>query len=206
MARPIEFDRSRAIRAAIFLFWRQGYLATTLPQLLDAMGIGRSSFYAAFKDKRSLFIEVLDQYNHRRYQELLHRIPQFDNPADAISHYIEFSLRPAKPASVRDGCLMVNTLLELRGIDDQLADLAVAQLGKLEKAFAECFENAIESGNIESHLKPIELSNLLITFNHGLRVASRKGISIEELKSQSEIFSTLLLQKAEAKPQKQSGL
>ena len=194
MARPIEFDRSQAVREAIFLFWRQGYLATTLPQLLEVMNLGRSSFYAAFKDKRSLFIEVLDQYKHSRYEELLNSIRQYDNPVNAISHYIDFSLEPAKPASVSDGCLLVNTLLELRDIDDELADLAVKQLGKLESAFSTCFERASKSGNIDANSNPAELAKLFMTFNHGLRVASRKGISKKELKAQSDLFANLICQ------------
>ena len=194
MARPLEFNRSQAVREAIFLFWRQGYLATTLSQLLDAMNIGRSSFYAAFNDKRSLFIEVLDQYYHRRYKELLLGISQSDDPIYAISHYIDFSLKPAKPASISDGCLIVNTLLELRDIDDELANLATAQLSKLEKAFTECFDRAIKAGNMNSHLKPTEISKLFMTFNHGLRVSSRKGVSARQLKAQSDLFANLLCQ------------
>ena len=194
MARPVEFDRSEAVRAALFLFWRQGYLATSLSQLLDVMSIGKSSFYAAFKDKRSLFTEVLGQYEFRGYTELLHCIGQSDNPADAISQYIDFSLNPAKPASISDGCLIVNTILELRDIDDELADLAVAQLRKLENAFTKCFERAIEAGNINDQLKPDELTTLFMTFNHGLRVSSRKGVSVRQLKAQSDLFTNLVCQ------------
>ncbi|MEO1614161.1 MAG: helix-turn-helix domain-containing protein [Pseudomonadota bacterium] len=54
------------------LFWRQGYQATSLADLLAAMEIGRSSFYAAFTDKRSLFIECLDLFSSRTI-DLLHR-------------------------------------------------------------------------------------------------------------------------------------
>ncbi|MEO1614160.1 MAG: helix-turn-helix domain-containing protein, partial [Pseudomonadota bacterium] len=54
------------------LFWRQGYQATSLADLLAAMEIGRSSFYAAFTDKRSLFIECLDLFSSRTI-DLLYR-------------------------------------------------------------------------------------------------------------------------------------
>eukprot|EP01041_Mallomonas_annulata_P037775 gene37776-biopygen29696 len=45
MARPIEFDRPKALNRAMALFWRQGFQATSLVDLLAAMGIGRSSLY-----------------------------------------------------------------------------------------------------------------------------------------------------------------
>ena len=71
MARSPEFDRPRAVNKALVLFWRKGYQASSLADLLTAMGIGRSSFYAAFTDKRSLFIECLDLFSARTL-ELLH--------------------------------------------------------------------------------------------------------------------------------------
>jgi AcrR family transcriptional regulator len=65
MARQIEFDRSLARDKALVLFWRKGYQATSLADLLAAMEIGRSSFYAAFGDKRTLFLECLDLFAAR---------------------------------------------------------------------------------------------------------------------------------------------
>ena len=65
MARPIEFNRDKAVNRALALFWRKGYQATSLADLLAAMGIGRISFYAAFIDKRTFFIECLDLWSAR---------------------------------------------------------------------------------------------------------------------------------------------
>jgi len=41
MARPTEFNREKALQAAMLLFWRQGYSATSLQQLLATMAISR---------------------------------------------------------------------------------------------------------------------------------------------------------------------
>ena len=57
MARPHEFDIPTAINKALVLFWDKGYQASSLAELLATMNISRSSFYAEFTDKRSLFIQ-----------------------------------------------------------------------------------------------------------------------------------------------------
>jgi AcrR family transcriptional regulator len=44
------------------VFWRKGYLGTSLSDLTNAMGINRPSLYAAFGNKKSLFRKVLDRY------------------------------------------------------------------------------------------------------------------------------------------------
>ena len=62
MPRTPEFDRTRTLNRALKLFWARGYTATSLADLLEAMGIARSSFYASFGDKRSLFIECLEVF------------------------------------------------------------------------------------------------------------------------------------------------
>ena len=62
MARSPGFDRTKVLEAAMILFWARGYTATSLPDLLDTMGIARSSFYASFRSKRELFIECLELF------------------------------------------------------------------------------------------------------------------------------------------------
>ena len=87
MARPLEFDLEKARDKALLLFWQKGYQATSLPNLLVAMGISRSSFYAAFSDKRTLFVACLGLFAQRTQQVLL-KAESDKPPLDAlqISH------------------------------------------------------------------------------------------------------------------------
>jgi len=60
--RPVEFDRNVALEEAMQLFWSRGYEATSLPELLERMGIARSSFYQSFGSKQDLFLEAVERY------------------------------------------------------------------------------------------------------------------------------------------------
>ena len=71
MARPREFDIDAALERAMQAFWAKGYESTSLDDLCEATGLGRSSLYAAFGDKRGLYLRALDRYEdgggaHRR--------------------------------------------------------------------------------------------------------------------------------------------
>ena len=55
MARTKEFDERDALLAAMGVFWRQGYEGTSIPDLLKATGLSRSSLYETFSDKATLF-------------------------------------------------------------------------------------------------------------------------------------------------------
>ena len=60
--RPLSFDREAALHQAMLLFWRHGYEATSLSDLTAAMGVTPPSIYAAFGDKKRLFLEAVNRY------------------------------------------------------------------------------------------------------------------------------------------------
>src|ERR1700685_3251118 len=62
LGRPRGFDTEKALDCAMHIFWRKGYVATTLADLTTAMDINRPSFYAAFGSKDALFRMALDRY------------------------------------------------------------------------------------------------------------------------------------------------
>ena len=62
IGRPREFDRDVALQEAMLVFWRKGFLATSMNDLCDAMGIRSPSLYAAFGSKEALYIEAVGHY------------------------------------------------------------------------------------------------------------------------------------------------
>jgi len=181
MARPPEFDRSRVLEAAMKLFWARGYTATSLPDLLEAMGIARSSFYASFGTKRKLFTECLEMFGDRTLaiiDEDAKRLP----PTSLPRAFFEATLLDVSPRRVKQGCMMVNTVLELADVDPELNQLAVQKLSAIESAFALAFEQAQHKGEMETTRSPEELASLVMTINLGLRVQSRQNQSPQALK------------------------
>ena len=170
MVRPIEFDRPQAVNRALALFWRQGYQATTLADLLQAMGIGRSSFYAAFTDKRTFFIECLDLWAARTLDLIEHACAQRP-PVDALQDFFERSFIAARGAKAHWGCMLVNTVLEMAGVDEELAARASHHLGEMQRAFQACLRDA---GATPARAE--ELAAMLMLFNEGIRVSSRRRL------------------------------
>jgi AcrR family transcriptional regulator len=62
IGRPREFDRDAALEAAMLLFWRKGFAATSMTDLCDAMGVRSPSLYAAFGSKEALYLEAAEYY------------------------------------------------------------------------------------------------------------------------------------------------
>ena len=172
MPRPIEFDRSKAVNRALVLFWQKGYQATSLSDLLETTNISRSSFYAAFTDKRIFYIECLDLFAERTL-ELLQTARAEKPPVEALENFFKRNFRGTKGTGVKKnwGCMLVNTVLEMAGVDDELLERSSHHLNRMELGFRELLE---EAG--ASPLKAQELAAMLMLFNEGVRVSSRRRL------------------------------
>src|SRR4051812_41199008 len=60
--RPREFDENAVVQLAMELFWQRGYTATSIQDLVDALGIQRGSLYAAYGSKEALLLRALACY------------------------------------------------------------------------------------------------------------------------------------------------
>jgi TetR/AcrR family transcriptional repressor of nem operon len=182
MARTPEFDRTKALEAAMKLFWARGYTATSLPDLLKAMGIARSSFYASFGDKRKLFTECLELFGDRTLAIVDNDATKM--PPTALPRaFFEATILDVSQSRAKQGCMMVNTILELADVDEELNQLASHKLGVIENAFARAFKLAQQQNQLSTTHTPEELARMVMTINLGLRVQSRANHSRSALKS-----------------------
>ena len=69
--RPKQFDDDEVLARAMQVFWRKGYDATSLDDLVEAMGIPRQSLYRTFTDKHTLFLRALEYYDQNVTSRIL---------------------------------------------------------------------------------------------------------------------------------------
>ncbi len=175
MARPKEFDAEAALLRAMELFWRQGFAATSLSQLVAVMGISRQSLYDTYGDKNRLFLAALDRYCSDLAAHLLGPLLQPGAGLAALHQasvaLIDFLL--AYPE--RRACLMVNSAMEMAPHDAAVAARARAHWQGMEQAFAAALRIARERGEIASPEAPENLARFLVGMANGLIVAAKSG-------------------------------
>lgn len=193
MARPLEFDRDQALMSALGVFWRQGYQAASVPELLGAMSLSRSSLYAAFGDKRSLYLQCLDLYTGRTLG-LMAEVRATHPPFEALRVFFQRTLH-------QPGCLLVNTTLELAEVDDELRHEAGLRMARVQEAFEVCLRDA---GCTPS--EAAEFAGFLMLINQGLRVSSRRDLTPAARQAQLDTAFKMLaaaLPPADLRPQSQ---
>src|SRR6201996_7055914 len=93
--RPREYDRVEALDQAIRVFCEQGYNATSIGDLIDAMGLASGSIYKAFRDKRAVFLAALDRHIVLRKEQIAAAArsskPARERLRDVLVHFVEVS-------------------------------------------------------------------------------------------------------------------
>ena len=87
MARPKAFDEEVVLDRAVEVFWAKGYEATSIQDLVDAMGIQRGSLYATFGGKHQLFLTALDRYGEVVVKKLLAILESKPSALESIEQF-----------------------------------------------------------------------------------------------------------------------
>lgn len=130
VGRPRNFNQDDALRCAVDLFWAKGYAATSLDELLAAMQVARSSFYAAFGSKHQVLVAALKLYTEELYATMAAAAAAQAEPRRALMAVLEIAACSVRPSQ---GCFFVNMATELAPNDTEVHALARSYLRKVDQ-------------------------------------------------------------------------
>jgi AcrR family transcriptional regulator len=179
--RPRSFDRDQALESAIAVFWEHGYDATSIALLTGALGIGAPSLYAAFGDKRALFIEALDRYMSTYAAFTQAALAEEPDARAAVGRLLREAAtaytRPDRP----HGCMLISAAANC---SPQSADIA-AHLRELRAAGARTLQDKIaaaaQKGEIPADADAHALANFYGATLRGMSALARDGANKADL-------------------------
>lgn len=184
MPRPKEFDRDQVLDLATDVFWKRGYEATSIGDLVEALGIGRQSLYDTFGDKHALYLASLDRYRQRYggvvMAALDSELPLRRAVRQLIDSFIDQMLSDCDGKS----CMMVAAVAERCPRDAQVAERFAANLEEMQRAFALRFTRAQREGEISKHHDPAALARYFVNTVNGLHIT---GKAVRDRATLSEI-------------------
>jgi AcrR family transcriptional regulator len=180
IGRPREFDVDEALEHAMRVFWEQGYEGASLTDLTAAMGITRTSMYAAFGNKEDLFRKALERYSAgaAAYSARALEEPTAKAVATAFLHgAVDTTTGPDRPA----GCLGVQGALATapadRAVRDFLADWRNDGCSRLKGRL----QRARDEGDLPPTSDPGLLARFLMAVSAGIAVQAASGAGRDEL-------------------------
>jgi AcrR family transcriptional regulator len=180
--RPRAYDPEVALSRAVETFWANGYAATSLDDLSAALGMNRPSLYAAFGDKRALYLKSLDWY--RRRSAAMIRDALSDDPplATFLRRFYGAALESYRPGETdARGCFLVGTATTEAASDTQVRDLLKEAVRRLDEVFVRRITRAVERGEIDRAADPTALAYLASATLHTLAHRARSGQARAEL-------------------------
>jgi TetR/AcrR family transcriptional repressor of nem operon len=183
MGRPREFNEQKVLDAAVDAFLSNGYEATSTRDLTECMGLTQSSIYAAFGDKRGLFLRSLEHYLDDALRDRIVRLESTMLPAQAISSLFSEVLDMSLADSRHRGCLLVNTALEAGGGDPELRRLVANETTMIEQFFRRCIIAGQRTGEIRVEGSADDHARHLLALLMGFRVLDRVRPHAELLSS-----------------------
>ena len=182
--RPPTFDRVAALAAATRLFWQNGYEATSIHDLTEAMGIRPGSLYAAFGDKKALFNEVIEAYGRSPAGEFVWAAMVKEPTAegafrrlllDAAAMYTD----PETPA----GNLLCSAATAEVDVAVYMRDLRNASVDTFEQRLTK----ARDEGEIPATADPRKLAAYFTAVMHGMSQRARDGATVAELTDTADL-------------------
>lgn len=174
LGRPLSFDRSAALHAAMLTFWRHGYETTSVADLTSAMGVTAPSLYAAFGDKKQLFLEAAKLYAGDP-DVMARAINDAPSALDAARDLMIAAATGYTGEQTPRGCLLASATASgseaSADVQDAIADIRRNVQRRLEARI----QRDIADGALPPATSSVELSGLVIAVIQGLSVLARDG-------------------------------
>lgn len=192
IGRPLEFDPDVALESAMQVFWRQGYAATSLQQLLDAMDLSKSSFYQAFGSKQRLFERCIEHFRDDQVHRLRQALEQAGSGRVFLEQCLHTLAEEARGPQKPRGCLIMNTATEFAGREPAVAQQVATGIEKLTGVFVAAVQRAQAEGDIPAgHDAPV-LARYLVSSIGGLRTMVKAGAPPETVHDIARVVMTAL--------------
>jgi len=176
--RPREFDTEKALRRAMQVFWRKGYIGASLSDLTEAMRINRPSLYAAFGNKEELFRKVLDLY-FKEPSAYARESLQKPTARAVVEHLLYGAINMLTGRKSPSTCMWVNCALSSGG--GRLRKEFAAQRNEGHELLRKRLQRAIDEGDLPVTADANELAHVVLTINYGMTVQASTGATRKDL-------------------------
>lgn len=188
MADVKHFDPDATLDTVVRLFWRQGVAATGVQDVVTATGVNRSSLYATYGDKQTLYRAALHRYAELHSRPAFRHLAEDGRGLPAVAAFFDglIAVRCSGPYA-RWGCLIANAHVGAGGGaggngdgdagngDPEVRALLDAHHEWLREALHTALLGAATRGQLAPGVDPASAAGVLALLAYGVNLRSRAG-------------------------------
>jgi AcrR family transcriptional regulator len=181
--RPRAYDTQTALKQATDTFWRTGYSGTSLDSIAAATGMNPPSLYAAFGNKRAIYLEALAHYWELSLAATRAALAEDHPLAESLmlAYDAALSIYFSGKGSAR-GCFVIGTAVTEASEDPDIRKSVAAGLRMIDADFEARFRTAQEKGELKHDADPAALADLASATMHSIAIRARAGARRAELR------------------------
>jgi AcrR family transcriptional regulator len=137
--------RDRLVEAARLLFWKHGYAATGIAQILKDADAGSGSLYYFFPTKEDLLLAVLEWYRENLWTEVVQPVfERVNDPVERIFGILDGYRRGLLITNYQRGCPIGNLALELADSQPAARQLLAVNFTGWRRAIEQCLDETAD--------------------------------------------------------------
>ncbi|MGE7911211.1 TetR/AcrR family transcriptional regulator [Lysinibacillus xylanilyticus] len=168
MSRKKSFEISKVLDLAINVFWHKGYEGCSMQDLVEQLGLSRSSIYETFGSKEALYLKALERYDIQSKQKLGTILYEQGSAKELLLRYFHEVIEYTRHRS----CFMVNASLELAASHQEVYNRVHENMAKNEEAFYQLLVRAVQTGEMKETWDLKALAQYLVNIMHGITVTT----------------------------------
>ncbi len=189
MPRSEDFNRDEVLEKAKNVFWMKGYNGTSMQDLVDAMGLNRSSIYNSFGNKMELYQQSLKKYQTDSGC-LFNKVEEKNrNAIESVGLAFLYMLDDILHDKEEKGCMIINCFTEMGNQDESLKGLYEANQEHLHNFFETMVKKGQQDGSIRKDESSDALAHYLVSAFQGFRIT---GSSVRDPKILKGIIQNIL--------------
>jgi AcrR family transcriptional regulator len=183
--------KERIIETALLLFYKQGYLATGINQIIAESNVAKATFYTHFPSKEMLCVAYLQARHDIWMQWLQESVEQNANAKEKLFGIFTFLKSWMTECEFR-GCAFLNIASEIPAINNAIRNEVVTHKDGLQVYIREIIKDMINEHQSLSHWDDQHLANIVYVLTEGAIVASQNYHNIWPISAASEAIEKLL--------------
>lgn len=181
VGRPREFDEDQALKQIMTVFWERGYEGASMQDLMAATGLQKGSLYAAFGDKRAMYLKALSHYDRSAIDNSVRILTDPGAPEKRIAAFLQAAVEAVEQRNDRRGCFLCNASVDQAVEDAETGRAVERSLGRLSGALEAALSEHGQS-RLTAKQRRAAAQHLLSVYV-GLRVLAKAGHSVSALKA-----------------------
>jgi TetR/AcrR family transcriptional repressor of nem operon len=182
MGRKLEFCRTQALHTAMENFWAKGYEHTSMRDLAASLGLHLGSVYNALGDKEKVFESALRLHLDEYVMPEMKRMVESDDPIGALNRIFQMVIEECGAESGAPGCFLINSLLDINGINERITDILREYMERLEQSYMTCIQKAQALGQVPMQHDAKAYAHFILSTIFSLRTMAKLNMPQEHLR------------------------